>query len=266
MASGRNGKRMEFIYMRKSILFFSCLAIALGSCQSKKVAENRVMIFCASSLTPVVEEIKQQWEEKYSAQVIINSASSGTLARQIENGAHADLFLSASPEWMEYIMQSMKLKSRPKTIASNKLVVIAPIDTKLDSMDFNAFLKVMRTQQSKIALADPGHVPLGKYTKESMDFYHIYDQLSSRFILTKDARSTLRLVELGEAALGFVYYSDAITSDKVIVVSEVAEESHIPIHYQSIVINNGNPAVAAFYKLLFTQESLAIWKSHGFSQ
>ncbi len=250
--------------MYPRILICCFIALALLSCVNKKNNENRITVFCAASLTPVIEEIKQEWEKVHPAQIIINSAASGTLARQLENGAQADIFLSASPEWMEYVVHSLQPKNIPKLIAYNKLVVIAPRDNQLDSMDINELLTVLDTQKGKIAIADPGHVPLGKYTKESMEFYHLYNQLSTHFILTKDARSTLRLVELGEATFGFVYLSDAISSDKVRIVAAVPEKSHQEIRYEGIILNDKPTSILEFYDYLSAPTNSGMWIRNGF--
>ena len=220
------------------------------------------MVFCASSLMPVMEHMKDKWEIDHAEKIIINSASSGILARQIENGAQADIFLSANQDWMNYLVQRNKLEYLPKTIASNSLAVVAPIESGMDSVDF-IDLKLSE-QKGNYSIADPGHVPLGKYTKESMEYYNIYNLLTTRLILTKDARSTLRLVELGEVFLGFVYLSDARLSTKTRIISVIPRESHQTISYQAIIVNESKPVSANFLDFLSSDENIHIWKKMGF--
>lgn len=249
---------------RSFILYF--LIIAFWSCGSKKTHENEIVVFCAASLSPVMEKIKSKWEEGHQGRIIINAASSGILARQIENGAQADIFLSANRDWMAYLVQANSIKKHPKSMASNKLAVVVPFDVELDSMAFKKLLPILLKQNGKISIGDPGHVPLGKYTKESMDFFSIYNELSSGLIKTKDARNALLLVELGEASFGFVYLSDALTSKKVQLVAVIPEESHQTIVYQAILINDKNPETKEFFNFISSEETTGVWSELGFME
>ena len=253
---------------RSFILYF--LIIAFWSCGGKKTSENEIVVFCASSLSPVMEQMKNEWEKNHEKRIVINSASTGILVRQIEHGAQADIFLSANREWMEYLINEMSIKNHPETIASNRLAVVVPLDVKLDSINFNELMPILLNQNSKISIGDPGHVPLGKYTKESLEYYRIYDDLSSELILAKDARNTLLLVELGEATFGFVYLSDAVSSKKVRIVSVIPEASHQRINYQVIIVNDENSKAMPAYRrgrefldFLSAEETKRIWMEMG---
>lgn len=247
---------------RAFIFYF--LVFVLWSCGDKKEPENEIILFCAASLSPVIKQIKRKWEKDHHEKIIINGASSGILARQIENGAQADIFLSANLGWMEYLVNAMTIKNHPLTIASNGLVVVVPSDVKVDTTNFNELIPTIFKQNGKISIGDPGHVPLGKYTKESLEFYQIYNEFSSALILAKDARNALMLVELGEASFGFVYLSDAISSKKAKIVSVIPEVSHQPINYQGIIVNDKNPGVKEFFKFLSSEETKEIWVENGF--
>jgi len=245
-------------------LLFIIFILVMVSCMPKNESENQITVFCASSLFPIVEAIKIQWENNHKERIIVNSASSGTLARQLENGAPADIYLSANQEWMNYLLESPTLKKHPISIASNRLVVAAPVNSTLDSMDINRFLDTLGKLHTNIAIGDPGHVPLGKYTKQFMVHFMIYEALSSKLIITKDARSALRLVELGEAEVGFVYQSDAITSGKVKIVALVPDEIHEKIVYQGLLLDDSNPSSKTFMEYLTSTEVSDIWKINGF--
>ena len=248
----------------RTILSLLIIYFAL-SCATENKNETKITIFCAASLTPVIEQIKDHWELDHPEKIIINGASSGILARQIEHGARADIFLSANKDWMNYLSEAMRLTNNPKTIALNQMVVISPAASGIDSMDFQSYLKQAVNIENKIAIGDPGHVPLGKYTREVLEYYDVYDDLLSKFILTMDARSALRLVELGEAESGIVYFSDAVTSQKTRIVSIVPEESHPKIEYQAVIINNTTPSVREFFEFLHSAQNRHIWKSKGFT-
>lgn len=239
------------------------LVFAIASCSEKKSSDKVITVFCASSLTQVSTQIKNQWEKNHPEKIMINSASSGILARQIENGAQADIYLSANKEWMEYV-RITGLTNSPITIASNQLAVITPISSELDSINFTSFLEIMNEGNYKISIGDPAHVPLGKYTKSSISFYQSFESLTPKLILTKDARSALRLVELGEAEIGFVYLSDAKSSNKVKIIASVPEESHPKIAYQALLLNGKNKTSTAFLDYMTSQEMDEIWVGNGF--
>lgn len=238
------------------------LSIFVLSCNTTN-KEPRLIIFCAASLSPIVEQIKLHWEKDHAEKIIINSASSGVLARQIENGAQADVYLSANREWMNYLTASLKLKNHPKSIVTNRLVIISSLSSSYEATDMKGILDLLNKLNCKIAVGDPGHVPLGKYSKQCLDQLKVYEDLSSKLILTKDARSSLRLVELGEAELGFVYRSDAFTSTRVKIIAEIPEEFHSKIEYQGILLNESTSS-QEFLNFLTSGENSDIWKSNGF--
>lgn len=235
------------------------------SCHQRQGTENRISVFCASSLAPVVSEIKETWEKDHPERVIINAASSGVLARQIEHGAQADIFFSANSYWMDYLLEVRDLNIAPTAIASNKLAVVASLDMNIDSMAFQDHIQTILRLETKIAMGDPLHVPLGKYTMEMLEFYGMVNQLSSQFIFTKDARSGLRLVELSEAGLGFVFLTDALKSDKVRIIAMAPEESHQKMVYEAVLLSNNNKAAKDFYQYIISDIVKGIWIKHGFT-
>jgi molybdate transport system substrate-binding protein len=247
----------------KAFIFFSFQLLILA-CTSQKNSEEQIIVFCAASLSTVVDEAKDEWEKEHNEKVIINAASSGTLARQIEFGAQADIFLSANQDWMDYIIKVASPANEPITIATNKLAVVTPKDPKPDSVPSENYPEVLLTNNDKIAVGDPGHVPLGRYTRESLEFYGISQDVSPRLILTKDARSTLRLVELGEAGFGIIYQTDAVNSDKVRVVAIIDEQSHRKIEYEAVLLVKNQGAAGEFLEYLTSAKSNKIWAGNGF--
>ena len=236
----------------------------LSFCGNPNKPDKEITVFCAASLTNVIQEIKSDWEKEHDQKIVLNFASSGTLARQIEYGAKADIFLSANREWLEYIQKVNGIKSNSKPIAKNRLVVITGTNSGADSASFQQMLQSISTANQKIAIGDPGHVPLGKYTKNALEKLRIYQSLSSVFILAKDARNTLRLVELGEADYGIVYGTDAISSSNVKIIAEVPEENYDPISYEAILINQDKSSAGLFFENLASAESCKAWAKHGF--
>ncbi len=250
--------------------YLNCLSIigivVLVSCSSSRKTEEQITVYCAASLTNVINEIKSAWESEHHQNVVLNLASSGTLARQIEYGAEADIFLSANDEWMEYVVNISSPQDHPKTIAKNKLVVVVPVKSDVDSMNYESFIDFLIDHKAKISIGDPGHVPLGKYTKEALDEQKIYDDLIPQFILAKDARNALRFVELEEASIGFVYLTDALSSSKVKVIAEVPASTYDEISYKAILLNSQNSSASSFFQYLTSENSRKIWLKHGFIQ
>jgi len=248
--------------------YFSCLSIIgiviLASCNNSGKSEERISVYCAASLSNVINDLKSGWEDEQHQNVVLNLASSGTLARQIEYGAEADIFLSANDEWMEYVVNISRAQDHPKTIAKNKLVVIAPVKSDVDSMNYESFMDFLMSHKAKISIGDPGHVPLGKYTKESLDAHSIFDELISQFILAKDARNALRFVELEEASIGFVYLTDALSSSKVKIIAVVPADAYDEISYEAILLNDQNDSALSFFQYLTSENSRKIWLKYGF--
>lgn len=241
------------------IIFLVC------SCTGSQTKDNEITIFCASSLTPVVEQLKLQWEKEHSEKIMISSASSGTLARQIENGAMADIFLSANEDWMSYLLTSMQLESDPTNIASNRLVVVAPSSSTLQCNTVQDLYAYIEGKKYMIAMGDPAHVPLGKYTREVLEHSQALSENNRKLVLTKDARSALRLVELEEVDLGVVYRSDAIASTRVKTIFTIPEKYHTQISYQAVLLNPDKVVAKKFLTLLTSDENRDIWRESGFS-
>ena len=237
----------------------------LYACTDQNSKNKQVIVFCASSLSPVIEQMKQQWKKDHDETIITSAASSGTLARQIENGAKADLFLAANDEWMTYLIQKMQEKIQPRKIASNRLVVVVPSGSQNDCKDIDELFALISNQKFQLAIGDPGHVPLGKYTKEVIENHYSFHELSKNLILTKDARSALRLVELGEVEFGIVYQSDARSSTRTRIVFSIPENTHSRINYQAALINQNNAAAIKFLDYISSADNKAIWTKNGFA-
>jgi molybdate transport system substrate-binding protein len=188
-------------------------------------------------------------------------ASSSTLARQIEAGAPADLFISADQKWMDYAADKKAIDPATRaTLLGNSLVVVAPkasaqgaitIDEKTD---WTSLLK-----GGRLAVGDPQHVPAGIYAKEALQKLGAWETLSPKLAPAEDVRGALALVERNEAPLGIVYGSDAVASKGVKVVGTFPEASHQKVEYPlAIVDGHRNAAVSAFYDYLKGPEASAI--------
>ena len=186
-------------------------------------------------------------------QVVSSFASSSTLARQIEQGAPADLFISADQQWMDYAIDKQQMvKDTRYTLLGNELVLIAAKSDKQDKIAIDKqtdWTKLLNG--GRLAVGDPDHVPAGIYAKEALEHLGVWSALEPKLARANNVRSAMALVERGEAPLGIVYGSDAVASDKVKVVGVFPEDSHKPVEYpMAIVKDRQNPTVSAFYTYL----------------
>ena len=220
-------------------------------------AQEPVRVFAAASLT---EPLTQLLTQQSGVDGIF--ASSGTLARQIEGGAPADIFISANPKWSNYLIE--KGVARPEQGADflrNRLVVVSPKDSAIplifDTTAGAAFL------QDRLAMGDPDHVPAGSYAKQALQAIGLWSDLDSVAVRTANVRAALAFVEQGAVGYGIVYASDATASDKVAVVATIPEDLHQPILY-TITLLSDRPEAKAVLTLLQNGDSAEVLKRFGF--
>ncbi|MDC6120156.1 molybdate ABC transporter substrate-binding protein [Serratia rubidaea] len=231
-------------------------------------AAEKITVFAAASLTNALQEIATQYQQGKDVQVVSSFASSSTLARQIEQGAPADLFISADQQWMDYAIDKQQMvKDSRYTLLDNDLVLIAAKDSKLDKV---AITPQTDWQQllngERLAVGDPDHVPAGIYAKEALQNLKAWPQLAPKLARANNVRSAMALVERQETPLGIVYGSDALASDKVKVVGVFPADSHKPVEYpMAIVKDHNSPTVSAFYTYLKSPQAAAVFKRYGFS-
>ena len=255
----------------KTILFaLLVLSTAITACKPKKSAEETekpIMVFAAASLTDVLSELIDSFEVRTTYKVQTNMASSGTLARQIEQGGTPDIYISASKRWADYVDSLGFIVAPYKTnVAFNELVLIAPKESSLTDMTIDKTLDLSKLiGPGRLSMGDPGHVPAGKYGKQALEYYGWATQINDKVLPAKDVRSALMVVELGEAPLGIVYKTDALKSDKVKIIGSFPEESHKPIVYVAGICKESK-ASKAFYSYLISEKTATIWAKYGFKK
>lgn len=229
---------------------------------------NKITVFAAASLTNALQDIATQYNKEHKADVVSSFASSSTLARQIEAGAPANLFISADQKWMDYAVSKDSIQPDTRVnLLENTLVLVAPKASKQGAITINAQTDWMKLLDGgRLAVGDPDHVPAGIYAKESLQKLGAWDTLSSRLAPAEDVRSALVLVERDEAPLGIVYGSDAVASKGVNVVGVFPADSHQKVEYpMAIVKGQDNPAVSAFYQYLRGPEAAKVFQQYGFT-
>jgi len=224
-----------------------------------------LVIFGAMSLTDALTEVSQRFGAARNVKVYCNFAGSSTLQRQIEKGAPADVFISASPKQIDALQQIGFLyeESRRK-ILNNRLVLVAPVNSSLSMADVGI---LAQNSIRRIAIGEPNSVPAGIYGREALAQLGVWDVVQPKLIPTADVRSTLAYVESGEVDVGVVYRTDAEISKKVEIIYEFPDSSHTPIVYPAAVLRNtGHKVLAqAFLEYLQTAEVTAIFAKYGFS-
>ncbi len=224
-----------------------------------------VMVFAAASTADALKEIAAAFTDKTQIRVKINAGSSGDLARQLESGAPADVFLSASSKWMTYAGEKKLLKpGTAKPLMHGSLVIVAPKDSGLTPFELNAACNLPGLFKGRLSVGDPAHVPAGQYVMAALKYFKWDEALKTRLLPGKDVRAALMVVEMGEAELGIVYSTDARLSAKVKVVAEFPAVSHPPVEYLVGVCAATTPEGLKFYESLFSDTAFAIFKKYGF--
>jgi molybdate transport system substrate-binding protein len=256
---------MMFRILSTFVLVAACLGILPGKMVLADNADS-VLVFAAASLTKPLESISRQYKNLTKTKVRLSFAASSSLARQIVQGAPADIFISANKAWMNYAAEEASLETNTTMIiAANRLVLAAPqkIFTPYMLMDDTTLSGVLKT--GRLAMADPDHVPLGLYGRQALRHLGLWDYAAPRLARTVNARATVALLERDETPAGIIYHSDARQSANLHVLYHVPAVSHDPINYlAAIVRGKDRPAVRQFLIALQSQVAKAIFSHDGF--
>jgi molybdate transport system substrate-binding protein len=228
-------------------------------------AELRV--FAAASLQESLDEQVRQYEATTGSRVVVSYGASNALARQIEAGAPADLFLSADLEWMDYLDLHHRLAPGTRAaLLRNTLVLVAPKSSTVKLALAPGLALAAALGDGKLAMANPESVPAGKYGKAALESLGVWSSIERQVARTQNVRAALALVARGEAPLGIVYRTDALAEPGVRIVGTFPAGSHPPVVYPAAVIAEG-PASAAATALLDALRSPSarpVWEKHGF--
>ena len=223
-------------------------------------------ISAAASMTDALQEIQQAYEAEHAnVKLNFNFGASGALQQQIEQGAPADLFLSAAVKNMKALEDKQLIdSSHEKDLLANELVAV--VNAK-EPAQVSGMEDLKGTGLKKIAIGIPESVPAGNYAKEALTNAKLWDTLQSKLVQAKDVRQVLQYVETGNADAGFVYKTDALTSDQVNVAFTVDPSAYTPIVYPVGIVKATKHSKEAgdFYDYLQTDSALDIFKKYGFS-
>jgi molybdate transport system substrate-binding protein len=257
-------------------LFIGLLALGLavtgcGGAQpaAPKAAEApqpvELTISAAVSLKDALAEIQANYAKtKPNVKLVFNLGASGSLQKQIEQGAPADIFISAAPKQMDELeAKNLINKATRKNLVENKLVLIVPLDSKLG---LSKYEDLQKPEVKQISVGEPSVVPAGQYAQEVLQKLNIWDKVKDKAVLAKDVRTVLTYVETGNVDAGIVYKTDAASSKKIKIAATAPEGSHKPIIYPAAVLSGAKQTKAAeeFLAYLSGPEGKPVLEKYGF--
>lgn len=240
-------------------------AFILLAVPSARAAEQ-VTVFAAASLKTALDQVSAAWMAETQNKAAISYAASSTLAKQIEQGAPADVFFSADLDWMDYLSQKALIDAASVTrLLGNEIVLIAPADSTAaieikPGLDLAGLLG-----DGRLAMGDVKSVPAGKYGKAALESLGVWASVEGKLAQAENVRAALKLVATGEAPLGIVYLTDAQADSSVRVVGAFPTSSHPPIIYPVARVAGAKSAAAdAFLAYLKSSAAREIFKARGF--
>ncbi len=241
------------------------MAIALSSvalaCSNDDRGDGAVLILAAASTVDALEAAVAAFESDTSTLVVVSFGPTSTMARQLEMGAPADLMLSASVDWANYVMQRVPVTEHVALVA-NRLAVVVPQDAALEdvSLDFLA----SDPRFSRIAVADPSSVPAGIYAAEALHGLSLWETIRPRLVPTVDVRAALALVANKEADAGIVYATDAASTPRVHLVTLLDPQLHQPIEYPLLLLADAREGAREFFEFLASARGRSHFYDRGF--
>jgi molybdate transport system substrate-binding protein len=265
----RASRAPEGTRIRSALLVCAALLTLLcaGNSGPARADSPDLLVFAAASLKTALDEINTLWHERTSKRAAISYAASSALAKQIEQGAPADVFISADEDWMDYLAKRKLIRLETRSdLLGNRLVLISPKGADLQVNIVPGFPLLSLLGQGRLAMANTDAVPAGKYGRAALEALGVWDSVKGRIVQAENVRAALLLVARGEAPLGIVYESDAVSDPSVTRVGTFPENTHPRIVYPIAVTSDSTkPAAYAFVDMLKTPEAHAVFEEQGFT-
>ena len=244
------------------------LAVALSLLPGIAQAQNDMVVFAAASLKNALDEIATGWsKDTGKPEPQISYGASPTLAKQIEQGAPADLFISADLDWMDYVVAKNLIKADTRfNLLGNKIVLIAPKDSKITTLDIKGADLAKALNGGRLSMANVDSVPVGKYGKAALEKLGAWNDVKDHLAQAENVRAALLLVARGEAPLGIVYSTDAAVESSVRIVDTFPPDTHPPIVYPiALTATSENPNAPALLIYLSGADARAQFQKAGFT-
>ncbi len=242
------------------------LAVVTALAWPAASAAERPVIFAAASLKGPLDEAAAAFKAETGIEVVISYAGSNALARQIEQGAPAEMFISADRDWMAYLIERGFIGPDAVDLLSNALVLIAPAGSAVTVAITPGFDLAGALGDGRLAMADPDAVPAGKYGRQALEALGVWEGVAGKLARSENVRAALALVALGEAPLGIVYATDARAEPKVKTVGVFPAETHDDIVYPAALTVLAGREATAFFAYLQGEAAGAIFAEAGFGK
>lgn len=245
-----------------------CAAFALfAMLATPAAAQETITVFAAASLKNALDDANAAFTKVTGIQVTASYAASSALAKQIEQGAPADAFISADLKWMDYVTERKLIQQATRfNLLGNKLVLIAPADSKIANVAIKKPFDIAKLAgDSRVAVADVKAVPAGLYAKAALENLGAWKAAEPKLAQAENVRATLAFVARGETPLGIVYETDARIEPKVKIVGVFPDSAYPPVTYPAAATANAKPAAARYVQFLRTSAAKAIFEKYGFT-
>jgi molybdate transport system substrate-binding protein len=252
----------------KHVRTFLMLLFALGTFANHAAAQDqRMIVFAAASLKDALDEVNAAYEQANGVEIATSYAGSNALIRQIEQGAPAEVFISADLESMDYGSQKNAIQDNTRVnLFGNKLVLIAPADSKINNVTINSSFDLAGlVGNGRITTGDVRAVPVGRYAQAALEKLGLWASVQPKLAMVENVRVALSLVARGEAPLGIVYETDAKVEPKVKIISAFPADSHPPIVYPAALTAAAKPGAAAYLEFLRTPAARSVFEKRGFT-
>ena len=259
--------RLYRLAARRAFLGLLAVALAAVCVAAPALAQSKdILVFGAASLKNALDDANALYLSQTSKKVVVSYGASSALARQIESGAPADLFISADLDWMDYVAQRNLIKPATRSnFLGNTLVLVAPADSKVTLTIARNFALAAALGGGRLALADPAAVPAGKYGKAALEALGVWSSVADKIAPAPDVRAALVLVARGETPLGIVYQTDAAADKAVKTVGTFPADTHPPIVYPiAITASSTHPDAQSYVAFLKSDAAKPAFEKQGF--
>ena len=254
--------------MATRLLAFVSLLLAVAAAPHPSAAQDKtITIFAAASMKNAVDDINAAYTKATGVKVVASYAASSALAKQLEQGAPADVFASADLDWMDYAIQKKVIRQDTRVnLLGNRLVLIAPADSKLTNVAIGPGFDLAKLAgDGRVTTGDVQAVPVGKYAKAALEKLGAWQAAAPKFAMAESVRAALAFVARGEAVLGIVYETDAKVEPKVKVVGVFPQDAYPPVVYPVALTATAKPEAAGYLDFLRSSAAKAIFEKYGFS-
>lgn len=253
---------MRWIWGAVSVML---VAACVVSASPQQPAPADLLVFAASSLQTALDALTPAIQQTTGVRIRASYAASSALARQIESGAPAGLFISADLDWMDYLAERKLIVPATRVnLLRNTLVLVAPAKAPVSITISPGFPLARALGANRLAIANPDSVPAGKYARTALTSLGVWDSVASKLAPRENVRAALLLVSLGEAPLGIVYKTDAVADRSVVIVDAFPATSHGAIVYPAAVTMPGSPAASRVLAFLQSKAAKAVFAQQGF--